>query len=60
MWVSIFVTNDKGKAEEIMARLDNEGIMNRIRPMKDKKLERQIEIQVLESEAVDAQQILFS
>ena len=56
MWVSIFVAKDKNEADRIMARLDDEGFVNRIRPgtggiMQD----GQLEVQVLESEALDAQ-----
>ncbi|MBQ2009033.1 MAG: hypothetical protein UHB38_10560 [Anaerovibrio sp.] len=60
MWVSIFVAKDKNEADRIMARLDDEGFVNRIRPgtggiMQD----GQLEVQVLESEALDAQQFCY-
>lgn len=59
MWVSIFVAGNRQEADRIMQRLDSEGFMNRIRPTKAKQLEDQLEIQVLESDAPDAQQFCY-
>lgn len=59
MWVSIFVAGNRQEADRIMQRLDSEGFMNRIRPTQAKQLENQLEIQVLESDAPDAQQFCY-
>ena len=60
MWVSIFVAKDKNEADRIMARLDEEGFVNRIRPGMNRIMQDgQLEVQVLESEALDAQQFCY-
>ena len=57
MWVSIFVASSQEEAERIMQRLDSEGFMNRLRP--GNKAGGALEIQVLESDAPDAQQFCY-
>jgi len=57
MWVSIFVASSQEEAERIMQRLDSEGFMNRLRP--GSKAGGALEIQVLESDAPDAQQFCY-
>ena len=60
MWVSIFVAKDKNAADRIMARLDEAGFVNRIRPGTGGIMQGgQLEVQVLESEALDAQQFCY-
>ncbi len=59
MWVSIFVAGNRQEADKIMQRLDREGFLNRIRPAKANQSESQLEIQVLESDAPDAQQFCY-
>ena len=60
MWVSIFVAKDTNEAERIMARLDEAGFVNRIRPGTGGIMQGgQLEVQVLESEALDAQQFCY-
>ena len=60
MWVSIFVAKDKNEADRIMARLDEAGFVNRIRPGTEGIMQGgQLEVQVLESEALDAQQFCY-
>lgn len=60
MWVSIFVAKDQAEADRIMARLDEEGFVNRIRPGMNRIMQDgQLEVQVLESEAPDAQQFCY-
>ena len=60
MWVSIFVAKDKNEADRIMARLDEAGFVNRIRPGMNRIMQDgQLEVQVLESEALDAQQFCY-
>lgn len=57
MWVSIFVASSMEEAERIMRRLDSEGFMNRLRPAG--RAGETLEIQVLESDAPDAQQFCY-
>lgn len=60
MWVSIFVARDKDEADRIMTRLDEAGFMSRIRPTAGGlPPEGQLEVQVLESDAPDAQQFCY-
>ena len=59
MWVSIFIARDEAQCDEIMNKLDSAGIMNRVRTGADKKKGRQIEVQVMEQDAADAQDALF-
>ena len=59
MWVSIFIARDEAQCDEIMNKLHSAGIMNRVRPGADKKKGRQIEVQVMEQDAADAQDALF-
>ena len=60
MWVSIFVAKDKNEADRIMARLDEAGFVNRSRPGRGGIMQGgQLEVQVLESEALDAQRFCY-
>ena len=60
MWVSICVAKDKNEADRSMARLDEAGFVNRIRPGTGGIMQGgQLEVQVLESEALDAQQFCY-
>ncbi len=60
MWVSIFVAKDKDEADRVMNRLDDAGFVNRICPCAGGVVPReQIEVQVLETDAPDAQQFCY-
>ncbi|MGM9540251.1 hypothetical protein [Anaerovibrio sp.] len=60
MWVSIFVAKNKDEADRVMNRLDDAGFVNRLRPCAGGIVPReQIEVQVLETDAPDAQQFCY-
>ena len=58
MWVVISITKDKAAAEKVKEFLDKEGILVDLRPITKKKEAGTYEILVLESEALEARDIL--
>lgn len=60
MWTSIYIANSKSQAERIKRKLEDEGILSNIRPVSltSANSDGMFEIQVLESEAEEAQVIL--
>jgi hypothetical protein len=58
MWVVISITRDKAAAEKAKEVLDKEGILVDLRPITKKKEQGTYEILVLESEALEARDIL--
>lgn len=58
MWVVISITKDMGAAVKAKGLLQNEGLLVEIRPVVQKKDVGIYEILVLESEALEAREIL--
>ena len=58
MWVVISITKDKAAAEKVKEFLDKEGILVDLRSITKKKEAGTYEILVLESEALEARDIL--
>ncbi len=60
MWTSIYIANSKNQADQLKQMLDENGILSNIRPVGAAATTGVgfFEIQVLESEAEDAQTIV--
>ena len=58
MWVVISITRDKAAAEKAKGALEKEGVLVHLRPITKKKGAGTYEILVLESEALEARDIL--
>ena len=58
MWVVISITRDKAVAEKAKGVLEKEGVLVDLRPITKKKEAGTYEILVLESEALEARDIL--
>ncbi len=58
MWVVISITRDRSAALRIKELLEEEGLLTEVRPVATKGKTGMIEIRVLESEALEAREIL--
>lgn len=60
MWTSIYIANDEGEAMRLKEKLEEEGILAHLNPIKTKAKAKacQYEVQVPETEVLDAQTVI--